>query len=105
MANVTTADLHSRVVVLPWHHPIDLGGGMVTAGNKSLSICAGEASRHFDRADLSERTVLDIGAWNGFFSFEANLRACYSSRKAEARIISTRTSPTTEGALRNRARG
>src|SRR5260370_8873061 len=73
MANVNS-ELQSRVAALPWHHSIGLGGGVVTDGNKSLPNCAGEASLVFDRVDLSGRSVLDIGAWNGFFSFEAKRR-------------------------------
>lgn len=69
-----TADLQSRVAALNWHHSIDLGGGVVTSGNKSAALCNLEAALVFDRVDLSGRTVLDIGAWNGFFSFEAKRR-------------------------------
>jgi tRNA (mo5U34)-methyltransferase len=76
------ADLQSRVAALPWHHSIDLGGGIVTKGNKSLPICADEASVIFDRVDLSGRTVLDIGAWNGYFSFEAK-------RRGAGRVLAT----------------
>jgi tRNA (mo5U34)-methyltransferase len=68
------ASLQSRVAQLPWHHSIDLGDGVVTAGNKSLATCTDEATLIFDRVDLNGRIVLDIGAWNGFFSFEAKRR-------------------------------
>jgi tRNA (mo5U34)-methyltransferase len=77
-----SAELQALVESLPWHHSIDLGGGVVTAGNKSLSNCAREASLIFDRVDLSGRTVLDIGAWNGFFSFEAK-------RRGASRVLAT----------------
>jgi tRNA (mo5U34)-methyltransferase len=73
MADVTD-DLSSRVAAQYWHHSIDLGGGVVTPGGKSLAICDGEASLIFDRIDLGGLSVLDIGAWNGFFSFEAKRR-------------------------------
>ncbi len=76
------ASLQSRVAELPWHHSIDLGDGVITPGGKSLAICAGEASLIFDRVDLSGRSVLDIGAWNGFFSFEAK-------RRGAARVLAT----------------
>jgi tRNA (mo5U34)-methyltransferase len=69
-----TADLQSRVAALPWHHSIDLGSGGVTSGNKSAALCNDEAALIFDRVDLSGRSALDIGAWNGFFSFEAKRR-------------------------------
>jgi tRNA (mo5U34)-methyltransferase len=68
------ATLQSRVAELRWHHSMDLGDGVVTRGHKSLAICTGEASLIFDRIHLSGRTVLDIGAWTGFFSFEAKRR-------------------------------
>lgn len=77
-----TVDLQSRVAALPWHHSIDLGGGVVTPGNKSEALCNEEAALIFDRVDLSGRSVLDIGAWNGFFSFEAK-------RRGASRVLAT----------------
>src|SRR6266446_2469799 len=77
-----TVDLQSRVAALPWHHSIDLGGGVVTSGNKSAALCNDEAALIFDRVDLSGRSVLDIGAWNGFFSFEAK-------RRGASRVLAT----------------
>ena len=90
MANVTaghvlpveSVNLQSRVAEFPWHHSIDLGDGVVTPGGKSLAICNAEACLIFDRVDLSGRTVLDIGAWNGAFSFEAK-------RRGAARVLAT----------------
>jgi tRNA (mo5U34)-methyltransferase len=77
-----SADLQALVDGIPWHHSIDLGGGVVTAGNKSLANCAREAGLVFDRVELSGRTVLDVGAWNGFFSFEAK-------RRGAVRVLAT----------------
>jgi len=77
-----TVDLQSRVAALPWHHSIDLGGGVVTPGNKSAALCNDEAALIFDRVDLSGRSVLDIGAWNGYFSFEAK-------RRGASRVLAT----------------
>jgi tRNA (mo5U34)-methyltransferase len=67
-------DLQSLVAAYRWHHSIDLGGGIVTPGGKSLSLCTAEANLIFNRVNLIGRTVLDIGAWNGLFSFEAKRR-------------------------------
>jgi tRNA (mo5U34)-methyltransferase len=61
---------------------MDLDGVVVTGGKKSLSNCAGEASLIFDCVDLSGRTVLDIGAWNGLFSLEAK-------RRGASRVLAT----------------
>jgi tRNA (mo5U34)-methyltransferase len=77
-----STDLQAQVDDLPWHHSIDLGGGLVTAGTKSLANCADEASLIFDRVDLRGRTVLGVGAWNGFFSFEAK-------RRGATRVLAT----------------
>jgi tRNA (mo5U34)-methyltransferase len=52
-----------------WWHSIDLGTG-VTAGHKSEQVLA-EEWRSLHLPDLSGLDVLDIGAWDGFFSFEA----------------------------------
>lgn len=89
MADVTPEQAHDRtdalraqVAALPWHHSIDLGDGLITAGNKSLAGCTSEAALIFDRIDLTGRSVLDIGAWNGFFSFEAK-------RRGAARVLAT----------------
>jgi tRNA (mo5U34)-methyltransferase len=75
-------DIKTRVGAFPWFHSIDLGDGVVTPGDKSASTCSSEASRIFDRIDLKGRSVLDVGAWNGFFSFEAR-------RRGAARVLAT----------------
>jgi tRNA (mo5U34)-methyltransferase len=57
-----------------FHSPIDFGNGIVT---KSPRV-----QRRFERrlrlmqipADLTGKTVLDIGAWDGYFSFEFERR-------------------------------
>jgi len=54
-----------------WFHTIDLGGGVVTAGED-------DSPRKLTwlhlPADLRGKTVLDVGAWDGFFSFECERR-------------------------------
>jgi tRNA (mo5U34)-methyltransferase len=65
------AELRSRVEELEWFHSIDLGGGVVTPGRDDS---AAKLARLRLPADLSGRSVLDIGAWDGFFSFEAERR-------------------------------
>ena len=65
------SELRKRVSDIQWFHTIDLGQGVVTPGvddtpRKLTDIRMPE--------DLSGQTVLDIGAWDGFFSFEAERR-------------------------------
>lgn len=67
-------ELRARVAGAPfWWHSIDLGHGVTTPGMKSPEQLAREVSS-LALPDLRGRTVLDIGAWDGFFSFLAEER-------------------------------
>jgi tRNA (mo5U34)-methyltransferase len=70
-------DIHSSVEQLRWFHRIDLGDGIVTPGED-------ESERKLAQIRLPARldgwSVLDIGAWDGFFSFEAE-------RRGAARVV------------------
>ena len=63
--------LRSQADALRWYHTIDLGQGVVTRGVDDTPLRLGRID--FPRS-LDGRTVLDIGAWDGFFSFEAERR-------------------------------
>ncbi|HVT49801.1 MAG TPA: DUF1698 domain-containing protein [Vicinamibacterales bacterium] len=67
----STSDLAAQVAAIRWYHSIDLGGGLVTPG-------VDETPYRLARLDLpasfAGQSVLDIGAWDGFFSFEAERR-------------------------------
>ena len=71
--------LAERVRELPWYHQIDLGSGVVTPG---IAPCTLELPRLRLPAALDGQTVLDIGAWDGFYSFEA-------ARRGAARVLAT----------------
>jgi tRNA (mo5U34)-methyltransferase len=66
--------LAETVSKFEWFHSIDLGGGVVTKGVKSLDVHAKEASAFFDPIAMDGVSVVDIGAWNGVYSFEAKRR-------------------------------
>jgi tRNA (mo5U34)-methyltransferase len=53
-----------------WFHSIDLGQGVVTRGQKPAAQLAAELAA-LRLPPLAGRTVLDIGAWDGYFSFAA----------------------------------
>jgi tRNA (mo5U34)-methyltransferase len=53
-----------------WWHSIDLGDGVVTPGAKSRAWLEGELAR-LELGDLHGKSVLDIGAYDGFYSFAA----------------------------------
>jgi tRNA (mo5U34)-methyltransferase len=63
--------VRAEIAGVNWYHRIDLGGGIVTPG-----VDQTESRLRPLRIpeDLSGKTVLDIGAWDGFFSFEAERR-------------------------------
>jgi tRNA (mo5U34)-methyltransferase len=68
---MTDEELRARVAELFWWHSIELRPGLITPGGKTREIGMAEARALFQPIDLTGRSVLDIGAWNGFFSFEA----------------------------------
>lgn len=63
--------LNKRVANIRWYHRIDLGNGIVTPG-------VANTQRRLKKIGLPRslkgQTVLDIGAWDGFYSFEAERR-------------------------------
>jgi len=73
------ADLRARADALRWYHTIDLGNGIVTKGVDDTPY---RLARLEFPASFAGKTVLDIGAWDGFFSFEAE-------RRGAARVLAT----------------
>ncbi len=67
-----------------WWHSIDLGQGVVTDGAQSPDVLARRV-QSLDLPDLHGKHVLDIGAYDGFYSFEAERRA----RREWSRSITT----------------
>lgn len=69
--NPSLEEIRNAVSHINWFHQIDLGNGIVTPG------CDGSQEKlsHLGvPTDLTGKSVLDIGAWDGFFSFEAERR-------------------------------
>ena len=68
-----------RVAARAWYHQIDLGNGYTTPGQDF-------SARKLAALNLPERldgkTVLDVGAWDGFFSFECE-------RRGAARVVAS----------------
>jgi len=57
-----------------WYHSIALPGGNVIEGLLSLETLRGRLARMPIPEDLRGKRVLDIGAWDGWFSFEMEKR-------------------------------
>ena len=71
--------LRREVNAIQWWHSIDLGNGIVTPGPDPTPARLREIQLPDDLSGLS---VLDVGAWDGFFSFEAE-------RRGAARVLAT----------------
>jgi tRNA (mo5U34)-methyltransferase len=63
-ADADSGDLAERVGAISWYHSIDLGGGIVTPGNPPDTRMVARGL-----CDVRSKKVLDIGAWDGFWSF------------------------------------
>ncbi|TPG51628.1 class I SAM-dependent methyltransferase [Sphingomonas glacialis] len=77
-ATATALDDPSNI---QWFHSFELPDGQVFEGIKSLQVQRQEADIFFSD-ELHGKSVLDIGAWDGFFSFEAE-------RRGAARVLAT----------------
>lgn len=56
-----------------WYHKIDLGGGVITPG-LNFERMWDHVSRFLDDIDFTNKTVLDIGCWDGKWTFDAEHR-------------------------------
>lgn len=66
------ADVRARIAAVPqWRHRIEIAPGIVTPGRDDTAL---ELSRMRLPARLDGQRVLDIGASDGFYSFEAERR-------------------------------
>ena len=75
-ASWTPERLQAEVDSRTWFHTIDLGNGVRTPGQKDTPTEVGI----MQLPDMTGRSVLDIGAYDGFYSFE-------SERRGAARVV------------------
>jgi len=71
------AELRRQIAKTRWFHAIELAPGLVTPAPDVTADRLGVLQLP---ADLSGKSVLDVGAWDGFFSFEAE-------RRGAARVV------------------
>jgi tRNA (mo5U34)-methyltransferase len=69
----------AEIADVNWYHQIDLGDGIVTPG---VDDTPNRMAPLELPSDLSGRSVLDIGAWDGVFTFEAE-------RRGASRVLAT----------------
>lgn len=73
------AALREEVARIRWWHRIDLGNDVVTPGY--VDTPRRVSMLHLPES-LAGKTVIDVGAWDGFYSFEAE-------RRGAARVLAT----------------
>lgn len=79
LAHCRTEQVRTEVKKINWWHSIDLGNGIVTPGEYDTRTLLDRIGLP---ADLRGLTVLDIGAWDGYMSFEAE-------RRGASRVLAT----------------
>jgi tRNA (mo5U34)-methyltransferase len=67
------SQLEDRVRALPWFHEIDFGDGLRSPGATSLEVLQQQADVYF-KDGVAGFSVIDVGCWDGFNSFEARHR-------------------------------
>jgi tRNA (mo5U34)-methyltransferase len=72
------ADIEKRIAAVNWYHEFDFGDGLTTPVSDPF-LHTHRANwefirRHLDGIDFRGKTVLDIGCWDGYWSFEAERR-------------------------------
>ena len=82
-ASLSPADLQAVVDGRTWFHTIDLGNGVRTRGQKDTPTEVGIMEIP---DDLTGRTVLDVGAYDGFYSFECE-------RRGASRVVAAPSPP------------
>lgn len=72
--NRSGREQHAQILEGKWWHSIDLGDGIITPGVHSID----ELNNNFRNLalpdDLTGARVLDLGCWDGFYTFEAERR-------------------------------
>jgi len=79
MLHVAKEELLKRVNAHKWFHIINLGNGVITPGTYD-PVSGLHGPRFCVPASLAGKSVLDIGAWDGAWSFEAK-------RRGAARVV------------------
>ncbi|HEY9633642.1 MAG TPA: DUF1698 domain-containing protein [Coleofasciculaceae cyanobacterium] len=76
--SMNVEELKAEVETIKWFHEIDLGNGVITPGMSGVL----QKGQKMLPESLEGMSVLDIGAWDGFYSFE-------SERRGASRVLAT----------------
>jgi tRNA (mo5U34)-methyltransferase len=83
---MTQAELQARISQVPWYHEFDFGNGLLVRRPTRDVLPHRRIWRmieaQLDAIDFRDKTVLDIGCWDGYWSFLAE-------RKGARRVLAT----------------
>jgi tRNA (mo5U34)-methyltransferase len=83
---LSKADIQRRIDRIHWYHEFDFGDGLRAEVN-TPDVHSHRAlwcfiQSELDKIDFSQRSVLDIGCWDGYWSF-------YAEQRKAARVLAT----------------
>lgn len=71
-------DIQEQIDKISWYHEFDFGNGLVAKDNSSNApshrLLWSFIEQNLDSVDFRDKTVLDIGCWDGYWSFFAEKR-------------------------------
>ena len=70
--------IRQRAEKIHWYHEFDFGSGVKTKPITSNGYLWAMTQRLLDKVDFRDKTVLDIGCWDGYWSFYAERRGAKS---------------------------
>jgi tRNA (mo5U34)-methyltransferase len=79
-------DLQRRINAITWYHEFDFPNGLI-ARSKTPDVAAhhrvwSHIRQQLDRIDFRGKTVLDLGCWDGYWSF-------YAEQRGAKRVLAT----------------
>ncbi|MCX7899979.1 MAG: tRNA 5-methoxyuridine(34)/uridine 5-oxyacetic acid(34) synthase CmoB, partial [Methylocystis sp.] len=83
--NETTQAIQREIDAITWYHEFDFGNGLraTTTSDTQLHRQIWKfIEAQLDKIDFENRTVLDIGCWDGYWSF-------YAERRGAKRVLAT----------------
>ncbi len=75
--------MRARIDAVRWYHEFDFGDGLTTRSGSAEHTASHRRiwrfiERNLDRVDFRGKSVLDIGCWDGYWSFAAEKRGAAS---------------------------
>jgi len=80
VGKINENDLADKINDIAWYHQFEFGNGLVTKTILDLREINEANTRFLDNVDFRGKTVLDVGCWDGYWSF-------FAERKGAAYVL------------------